>query len=134
MCHRWMCLRVIAAGLFLLSPGLSHAQTPPVPPGALTLEQVLALVEPRSEGVQIAQVGVRRAESDEVRARSSGLPQLSASASYDRALASEFEGVFDFQAPNCPPFSLNPAAPIDARVAEIERAINCGAVGGFGGT
>ena len=62
MCHRWMCLRVIAAGLFLLSPGLSHAQTPPpVPPGALTLEQVLALVEPRSEGVQIAQVGVRRA-------------------------------------------------------------------------
>jgi outer membrane protein len=71
-----------------------------------------------------------------VRARSGLLPQLSASASYDRALASEFEGVFDVQGPSCPPFSLNPAGPIDARVAEIERAIDCGAVGGgfFGGS
>ena len=39
------------------------------------------------------------------------------------------------QGPSCPPFSLNPSAPIDARIAEIERAIDCGAVGGgfFGG-
>src|SRR5689334_12724019 len=122
MCHRSMFLRVIAAGSFLLCPVLSNAQAPPpVPSGALTLEQVLALVEPRSEGVQIAQVGIRRAESDEVRAKSGGLPQLSASASYDRALASEFEGVFDFSTPTCAPFALNPTAPIDARVAEIER-------------
>ena len=107
------------------------AQTaPPVPSGALTLDQVLTLAEPRSEAVQIAQQGVRRAEGEQVRARSGTLPQLSASASYDRALASEFEGVFDAQGPSCPPFALNPLAPIDARVAEIERAIDCGAVGG----
>ena len=107
------------------------AQTPPpVPSGALTLDQVLTLAEPRSEAVQIAQQGVRRAEGEQVRARSGARPQLSASASYDRALASEFEGVFDVQGPSCPPFSLNPQASIDARVAEIERAIDCGAVGG----
>jgi outer membrane protein TolC len=79
---------------------------------------------------------VRRAEADQIRARSGELPQLSASASYDRALASEFDGVFDFGGgTTCPPFTLNPAATIDARVAEIERAIDCGAVGGgfFGG-
>jgi outer membrane protein TolC len=102
----------------------------------LTLEQVLTLAEPRSEAVVVAQAGVRRAEGDQIRARSGELPQLSASASYDRALASEFEGVFDFGGgTTCPPFTLNPSATLDARVAEIERAIDCGAVGGgfFGG-
>jgi outer membrane protein TolC len=117
----------------------AYAQTPPaVPPGPLTLEQVLTLAEPRSEGVAIAQAGIQRAEGEQIRARSSELPQLSLSASYDRALASEFEGVFDFgSGPTCSPFALNPAAPLDARVAEIERAIDCGAVGGggfFGGS
>jgi outer membrane protein len=125
-----------AAWLFALLSIPSRAQTPPpVPAGPLSLEQVLALAEPRSEAVAIAEAGIRRAEGDQVRARSGLLPQLSASASYDRALASEFEGVFDVQGPSCPPFALNPSAPLDARVAEIERAIDCGAVGGgfFGG-
>jgi len=136
--RRLIHLRVlVATGLCVLSSALARAQTPPpVPPGPLTLEQVLALVEPRSEGVQIAQAGIRRAEAEQIRAKSGGRPQLSASASYDRALASEFEGVFDVQAPSCAPFSLNPQASLDARVAEIERAVNCGAVGGglFGST
>src|SRR5262245_7196458 len=129
-----MLLRALgSACLLALIAVPAYAQTPPaVPSGPLTLEQVLMLAEPRSEAVAIAQAGVQRAEGDQIRARSGGLPQLSASASYDRALASEFEGVFDFSGPSCPPFSLNPAAPIDARVAEIERAIDCGAVGSGG--
>jgi outer membrane protein len=112
----------------------AYAQTPAaVPSGPLTLEQVLALAEPKSEAVAIAQAGVRRAEGDQIRARSGELPQLSLTASYDRALASEFDGVFDADSgPTCSPFGLNPAAPLDARVAEIERAIDCGAVGGGG--
>jgi outer membrane protein TolC len=112
----------------------AYAQAPAaVPPGPLTLEQVLALAEPRSEAVAVAQAGVRRAEGDQVRARSGELPQLSLTASYDRALASEFDNVFDFDTgPGCSPFALNPAAPLEARVAEIERAIDCGAVGGGG--
>jgi outer membrane protein TolC len=101
----------------------------------LTLEQVLALAETRSEAIAIAQAGVDRAAGDMVRARSGRYPQLSASASYDRALASEFEGIFDSAGPACDPFAPNPAASLDARVAEIERAIDCGAIGGspFGG-
>jgi outer membrane protein TolC len=109
-------------------------ELPPIPPGPLTLEQVLSLAEPRSEAVSIAVAAVRRSEGDQVRAQSGLRPQLSAAASYDRALASEFDGVFDnvdTGAP-CPPFALNPTAGIDARVAEIERAIDCGAIGGGG--
>jgi outer membrane protein TolC len=56
---------------------------------------VLDLAEARSESVTIARAGVTRTEGDRLRARSELFPQLSASASYDRSLASEFEGVFD---------------------------------------
>jgi outer membrane protein TolC len=112
----------------------SQPAPPPIPPGPLTLDQVLSLAEPRSEAVSIAVAAIRRAEGDQVRAQSGLRPQLSAAASYDRALASEFDGVFDTTntGPACPPFALNPTAGIDARVAEIERAIDCGAVGGGG--
>ena len=94
---RWMFLRAAGALCLLAMTTLpAFAQTPtPIPPGPLTLEQVLTLAEPRSESVAIAQAGVRRAEGVQVQARSGRYPQLSAAASYDRALASEFEGVFD---------------------------------------
>jgi outer membrane protein TolC len=109
------------------------AQTPA---GPLTLEQALEMAEVKSDTISAARAGVRRAEAEQIRARSGARPQLSASASYDRALASEFEGVFTggFR-PGCAPFTLNQSAPLDARVAEIERAIDCGAVaaGVFGG-
>jgi outer membrane protein len=116
------------------APTQSQPAPPPIPPGPLTLDQVLSLAEPRSEAVSIAVAAVRRAEGDQVRAQSGLRPQLSAAASYDRALASEFDGVFDTTStgPVCPPFALNSTAGIDARVAEIERAIDCGAVGGGG--
>jgi outer membrane protein TolC len=118
-----------------LIPLSARAQTQAVaaiPAGSLTLDQVLSLAEPRSEGVSIAAAAVRRAEADQIRARSGLLPQLSAAASYDRSLASEFDKVFNTggSGPSCPPFSLNPQASLDARVAEIERAVDCGAIGG----
>ena len=125
---------VVVATAVFGSPRAVGAQSA-APSGPLTLEQVLALAEARSEAIAIAQAGVNRAEGDIVRARSGRYPQLSASASYDRALASEFEGIFDTSGPPCDPFAPDPAASLDARVAEIERAIDCGAVGGspFGG-
>jgi outer membrane protein TolC len=61
----------------------------------LTLEQVLELAEAKSEAMAIARAGVRRAEGEEIRARSGLFPQVTAGLSYDRALASEFDGVFD---------------------------------------
>ena len=126
------------AAVWLLSvviPIPARAQTreaAAVPSGPLTLEQVLSLAEPRSEGISIAAAAVRRAEADQIRARSGRLPQLSAAASYDRSLASEFDNVFNTggSGSTCPPFAPNPQAALDARVAEIERAIDCGAVGG----
>ncbi len=136
MSHRRFPRQLTTAAVWLLAsflPAPAWAQ-PAVPQGPLTLDQVLALAEPRSEAVQIAIANVRRAEADQLRARSGLRPQVSAAASYDRALASEFDGVFDTGGTGtaCPPFALNPQAPIDARVAEIERAIDCGAVGGGG--
>ena len=86
---------VLLIALAPLSAGAQTPAVPPVPAGPLTLDDVLRLAEPRSESVSIALAAVRRAEGDEVRAQSGLRPQLSATASYDRALASEFEGVFD---------------------------------------
>jgi outer membrane protein TolC len=78
-------------------PASAQVQAPAMPVGLLTLEQVLELAEERSETIALADAGVRRAEGEQTRARSSLYPQLSASASYDRSLASEFEGIFDTQ-------------------------------------
>src|SRR5687768_115302 len=88
-------MRVLAAivCVVILVPLSAAAQS--VPQSALTLEQVLELAEARSEAVAIARTGVSRAEGEQIRARSGLFPQLNVSLSYDRALASEFEGVFD---------------------------------------
>jgi outer membrane protein len=126
---------VCALATLSASPAAAQGQPPALPPGPLTLEQALEVAEGRSEAIAIARAAIRRTDGERVRARSGLFPQLSASASYDRALASEFEGVFDSSGPACSPFALNPQASIDARVSEIERAIDCGAVGSsvFGG-
>ena len=113
-------------------------QEPPAQPfpGPLTLEEALRLAEARSERMAIARAGVTRATGEEVRARADLFPQLSAFVSYDRTLATEFSGLFDQPAgPACDPFTLRPATPLTERVSEIERAIDCGAIGGnlFGG-
>jgi outer membrane protein TolC len=139
MCdQRRTCLGIVALSLaFSALPVLpveAQAQgAADLPAGPLTLERALELAEPHSEAISIAREAVQRAEGEQIRAKSGLGPQLSFSASYDRALASEFEGVFDTAAlgPSCPPFSLNSQAPLDARVTEIERAIDCGAVGGL---
>src|SRR5262245_48996291 len=94
--HRVFFFTVAAVVVSLAGAVRAQApQAPPVPQGPLTLEQVLALAEARSEAVGIAQVAVTRTEGDAVRARANERPQLSAAASYDRSLANEFQGVFD---------------------------------------
>lgn len=111
-------------------------ETTPFAGGRLTLEQAIAMAEARSEPVAVARAGVQRAEGEQVRARADLFPQLRGSASYDRTLASEFEGIFGGTGgPACDPYTLRPTAPLEDRVAEIERALDCGAIGGgfFGG-
>jgi outer membrane protein TolC len=79
--------------LSLLLPAADAAAQ--APSRVITLEEALQLAEGRSEQMAIAQAGVDRAAADLTRARADLYPQLDASASYDRALASEFEGLFD---------------------------------------
>jgi outer membrane protein len=69
----------------------------PAPQGArvLTLDDALALADVRNETVLISEAGVRRARGVEAQVHSQRLPQLAGSASYDRTLKSEFEGIFD---------------------------------------
>lgn len=100
--RRALAAALAASALTLAGPASAAAQgSPPVapPPGAsrlvLTLDEALALAESRSEQVAIAAAGVERARGVQLRARSERLPQLFGSASYDRALASEFEGLFE---------------------------------------
>lgn len=97
----------------------------------LTLDDALRLAGATSEGVAIAEAAVARAEGDRMRARSLTRPQLAGSASFDRALASEFSGIFDSAGPPCPALDIDATRPLEDRVAEIERALDCGAIGGF---
>jgi outer membrane protein TolC len=93
---------------------------------------LLDLAEARSEALALARAGIDRAEGEALRARSGLFPQLSASASYDRALASEFEGVFDDfggGGGNCAAFAPDASATAAERLAELERAVDCGAGG-----
>jgi len=129
-------LPITGLTVLVLAMGRLHAQQQEpaiaVPAESLTLERVLELAEAKSEPVVIAHAGIARADAEGIRARSGLLPQLTASASYDRALASEFENIFTSTAPTCAPFTLNQTASIDARIGELERAVDCGATGSNG--
>ena len=69
----------------------------PAPAGArvLSLDDAIALAQAGNEQVAIAQAGATRAVGNQLRVRSEKKPQLTGSASYDRALQSEFSGLFD---------------------------------------
>jgi outer membrane protein TolC len=106
-------VRFVATSLAaaLAAPSVGAAQTTPAPAAlpptsappqaaasgsrVLTLDDALALAEARNESVLIAEAGVRRARGVEAQVHSQRLPQLTGSASYDRTLASEFDGIFD---------------------------------------
>jgi outer membrane protein len=84
--------------LVLVGQGSVRAQNAapsPVPAISLSLARALDMAEPRSEPVELAKVALTRNEGDFVRAKSGQRPQLSATATYDRSLANEFQGVFD---------------------------------------
>jgi outer membrane protein TolC len=100
----------------------------------ITLEDALRLAEPRSEQVQIAEAGVTRAAGTRRLVQSERLPQLNGFASYDRALRSEFEGLFDAGTSEpCTPLQVDVTAPLEDRVAELERAYDCPPTQGFFG-
>jgi outer membrane protein TolC len=116
-----------------LAPGAwASAQLPDQPAGStpartLSLADALRLAEVTSEQITIAEAGVERAFGSVTLARSERKPQLSASGSYDRTLASEFSGIFDGapSGPACDPLRADPTAALADRVTELERAYDC---------
>ena len=117
----------------------------------LSLEEALARAEATSEPLVIARAGVLRARGERLRARSAYFPQITASVSYTRTFASEFDDLGG--GPPAPPdtgaappggvppaapcglFVADTAAPLSARVDTLERVVEClaGAFGGPGG-
>lgn len=127
---------VLAA--FLLIPVLLAAQEPvvalraPADTVRLTLDDALRLAERGSEAVGIARAGLDRARGQERQARSGFLPQLTGTASYTRTLESQFGGLAAGGSDSaggpvgpCNGYRPDPALPLDQRVAELERALDC---------
>lgn len=115
--------------------GPTAAQAPATTTRRLTLDEALQLAEGGSEQVAAAQAGVRRAEGQVDLARSGLYPQLSSSVAFTRTLQTQFEGIFDTDAAvtPCAGLTVNPAAPIDQRIAELERYLQCPPSNPFGG-
>ena len=116
----------------LSTPALAQAPEPRAV-RRLTLDEALDLAVGTSEQVAIARAGAELARAGEQRARSEFLPQVNGSASYDRTLASEFEGLFGGtdSGTSCQPLLVNPGASLAERVAELERAYDCPPADGF---
>src|SRR3954471_24187033 len=81
-------------------PAVARAQVPSLPtvttngaPRAISLDEAVRVAESQSEQIRIARAGVQRAEGQQYQARSLRFPQLNASASYVRTLASQFSSV-----------------------------------------
>jgi outer membrane protein TolC len=108
---------------------LAGASPAAAQPRRLTLEDALARAREVSAALGVARAGESRADAQIQLARSQRFPQVSFAGSYDRTLASEFSDAFDVVAPPCAPLSVDPSRPIAERVAEIERAAICGALG-----
>jgi outer membrane protein TolC len=101
----------------------------------VSLEEAIALADRSSETVDIARAGVTRANGQQLIARSQFLPQLNATASYARTLASQFEG-FSFGGPDtntfrslCTPEIPSGATPAE-RQAALDQARTCPTPGG----
>jgi outer membrane protein len=126
-----------AVAILLLTPLTLAAQTPL----NLSLEEAVALATHTSEDVEIARAAVERAEANVRRTASQGLPQINGSASYSRALASQFEdfgGAGDAEPEPVPPICIGPFAPdpalsLEERVSLLEQRLACPPASPFGG-
>jgi outer membrane protein len=133
-------LFTIAAILF---PAALRAQVMPTLPTVRTtgtlrsiaLDEAVRIAEAQSEAIRIARAGVQRAEGQQYQARSLRLPQLGASASYTRTLASQFSSTggtpaVDTTKPTPPPapcdqYLLDGTATTAERLAGLEDASRC---------
>ena len=119
------------------APAAAQVVASAAPSGAqpLSLDEALTLAEAKSDQIVIAQAGVLRARGQRLQAASQRYPQLGATASYSRALASQFSSIGGGGADstatpaptNCGRFTPNPALPIEQRLDSLEHAVDCAA-------
>lgn len=134
-------------GFLVLQPSAASGQQG----RQLSLEEALRLAESQSEAIRIAQAGVQRARGLQLQARSQYLPQVGASFTYSRTLASQFEALADAGPPEPPPgtppvppddgttyyapctrYLATPGATEAQRLASLEVFARCSAgTGGF---
>ena len=102
----------------------------------ISLDEAVRTAEAQSEAIRIARAGVQRAQGQQYQARSQRLPQLNASASYTRTLASQFDvgetaaPAVDTTKPAPPPtpcdqYLLDATATTAERLAGLEDASRC---------
>lgn len=97
----------LAVWCVLVAPPVGAQQTTPTnavasstaPGRRLTLSEALELAKRSSESVEIAKAGVVRARGQQYQARSAALPQLSASANYQKTLQNQFQAISKKSAP-----------------------------------
>ncbi len=135
----WTWGRGVAVSVIALALGAAGAAAQTPQPRPLSLEEALQLSSSTSEQVEIARAGITRARGSLLQARSAALPQLNGSASYSRALASQFEGIGGGGADSTatPPFCVgefapDPGLPVEQRLLQVEQRLTCPG-GGFGG-
>ncbi len=101
------CHAALALLLASLHPTQGVAQATTSAPRTLSLEDAFRLAEPSSDDVRIAQNAVVRSKGQYYQARSTVLPQITASANYQRQLQNQFNAIIDRFAPppdpNAPP-------------------------------
>ena len=109
-------------------PLLTGARGASAQTSRLTLADALRIAAGRNESIDIARAGEARADAEQLRVQSLRRPQLSFLGTYSRTLASEFSGAFNSSGPSCAPLAVNASAPVNQRLAELERAAGCGAI------
>src|SRR5262245_5079807 len=87
-----LALAVVAAAVAASgSVAMSAQGRAPAAPLRLSVEEAMRRAERTSEVIAVARSRVDRARAEGLRARSAYLPQIAASGSYDRTLATEFD-------------------------------------------
>jgi len=139
---------VASFGTSFAAPLLAQTPTPDRLPadstGAhlLSLTDAVTLARQRSDVIRLADNGVRRARGTQYQARSTFLPQLSASGNYTRTLKSQYSGVFGNSADTtsapsapaapCDQYILGPTATDAQRVAGLESYARCSSANSSG--
>lgn len=127
---------VSCAAIALFAAGPLGAQSPAARPDStahpLSLLQALALAERESEAVGLARSDISRAEGQRRQARSGYFPQLTGTATYQRALRSQFS-VFQRDTTDsaaappaeCAKFTARPGLSVEQRLDSLETAVEC---------